>query len=185
MPPIQPEPPRPRNASDGPPAGRTASLPSAAGSATNRRRARRIPWNAIRTGLCEFSGVTASGMHIVALGGKGTEEPIEHDRHAAVVAVEIFRVGGMVHPVVRRPVEDPLTVEGGAVEPVRRPADLRHAGGQRRVARREEIEMPGGGHKVEIGGRRQRGADNFGIHRVRGDAIIRRFPQLHRHRDPR
>ena len=42
------------------------------------------------------------------LGGKGAEHPIEDDQHAAVIAVEVFRVGGVVDAVVRRRVENPF-----------------------------------------------------------------------------
>ena len=68
-----------------------------------------------------------AARQVVALGDEGAEQAVEHDQHAAVVAVEILGVDGMVHAMMRRRVEhifqpaelrDPLGVQPELVEQV-------------------------------------------------------------------
>ncbi len=54
----------------------------------------------------------------LGLRDEGSEEPVPHDEDPAEVAVQVAALGGVVHPVVRRRVEDELEPAGHPVDPL-------------------------------------------------------------------
>jgi len=56
-----------------------------------------------------------AARQVAAFGGKGAEQAVEHDQHAAVVLVDVVGVRGVMDAMVR-----------GRVEDVFQPAQLRH-----------------------------------------------------------
>ena len=51
---------------------------------------------------------TVAAVQVGTLGDIGAKQAVEHDEHAAVVAIEVFDVSRMVHAVRRRGIQHPL-----------------------------------------------------------------------------
>src|SRR3984957_15050736 len=73
-----------------------------------------------------------TAWHVVALPREGSEQAVEHDEDAAVIAVEIFRIGGVVHAMM-----------GGRVEHIFEPTEFRYPFGvQPELVERNKSERP-------------------------------------------
>src|SRR5258708_6759616 len=84
---------------------------------------------------------------VVALGDVVAEQPVEHDQHAAIVGVEIFRIARVMDPVARRRVEhvfepaepgDPVGMQPELIEQVQEQGRQHDAGREAQEDQRRE-----------------------------------------------
>ena len=75
---------------------------------------------------------TIAARQVVALDDEGAEDAVENDEHPAIVVVEIFGIGRVVHAMMRRRVQDifeptkfwnPFRVQPELIEQVERAGD--------------------------------------------------------------
>ncbi|KAI1692846.1 sir2 family domain-containing protein [Ditylenchus destructor] len=124
-------------------------------------------------------GQAIAQPHVASFLCEGAEHPVEHDQHAAVVAVEVFRVRRMVHLVVRWRVQHPFERPQARHPRCVQPELVEQVGGegchhrQRRKAQPHERreEQRGAGElacpaKAQCGGQRE--FVGRVVHRVRG-----------------